>query len=418
MTDKNDNLYNAIFGIMSDRKPEPTKNLYDAIFGVTPDPKPDLLGALSVLAGKPPEEKPSNLTSLLGVTPDPKPNLLGALSVLAGKPPEEKPSNLTSLFGVTPDPYSEVLKAFSLLASKPSEEKPSSLSALGKILPPPSPGSRAIEGLSSIGVSRLAGLAGIAPPIPTPPPAIAPRIPSRIAAASAGSVAGVQAVVNALLKKKAEVNDGRVLPNIEDLAVMEGRRIRAAFVYSDLHGFTKLVASQPTNKSFQFLHSFVYVTSLLTKHYNGQVMDCAGDRVLSVFHRSPGDQTNEPVEDAVTFALWLQTIFANAIAPTFKGAGFDGLSVAIGVDYGEAVVGCVGFRNDKRIVFFGDAANKAAKLQELAGAGETVISFAAATRRPGYLNGETWKARSEIQNGEFVQRISQIFLANEAPRAR
>jgi hypothetical protein len=48
---------------------------------------------------------------------------------------------------------------------------------------------------------------------------------------------------------RAQVIPGRVLPTIEDLAVMEGRKIRAAFVYSDLHGFSKLVATQVENKS-------------------------------------------------------------------------------------------------------------------------------------------------------------------------
>jgi class 3 adenylate cyclase len=82
------------------------------------------------------------------------------------------------------------------------------------------------------------------------------------------------------------------------------------------------------------------------------------------------------------------------------------------------VVGCIGFRNDKRIVFFGDAANHAAKLQEIAGPGETVLSFGAASRRPDYLNGQNWNPRNEMQNGEFVQRISQVFSADQAPKAR
>jgi hypothetical protein len=56
----------------------------------------------------------------------------------------------------------------------------------------------------------------------------------------------------------------------------------------------------------------------------------------------------------------------------------------------------------------------AAKLQEIAGPGETVLSFGATSRRPGYLNGETWKPRSEMRGGEFIQRISQIFGANQA----
>jgi adenylate cyclase len=180
--------------------------------------------------------------------------------------------------------------------------------------------------------------------------------------------------------------------------------------YSDLHGFTKLVASQPENKSFVFLHAFVEMATRLTKHYNGEVMDVAGDRVLSAFHRTPTNFSKEPVEDAITFALQLQTIFNQVIGPAFVGDGLGQLSVGVGIDYGEAVIGCVGIRNNKTIVFFGDAANNAAKLQEIAGAGETVLSAIADLMKPAYLNHESWTPSLEkLANGAFVLRIRQIF---------
>ncbi|MGE5206084.1 MAG: adenylate/guanylate cyclase domain-containing protein [Chlamydiota bacterium] len=220
-------------------------------------------------------------------------------------------------------------------------------------------------------------------------------------------------------KMKAQVNEGRVLPRIDDLAIMEGRKIRAAFVYSDLHGFTKLVATQSTHKSFVFLQSFLYIAAQLTQHYGGQVMDCAGDRVLSVFHRSPNNISREPVEDGVTFALWLQTVFRNAVAPVFAGAGLGNLSVGVGVDYGDAVVGCVGIRDGKRIVFFGDAANHAAKLQELAGEGETVISAAADRMRPAYLDNGRWNfQREQLTSGEVILRIADWFAGETPPKLR
>jgi len=226
-------------------------------------------------------------------------------------------------------------------------------------------------------------------------------------------------MVGALLKRKATVTAGRILPGIEDLSVMEGRRVRAAFVYSDLHGFTKLVATQPENRSFVFLDTFVNIASRLTSHYNGQVMDCAGDRVLSVFHRSPGNLSNEPVEDGITFALWLQTVFNKVLAPAFAADGLTQLSLGIGVDYGEAVVGCVGIRNNKRIVFFGDAANNAAKLQYGAGPSETVVSQEADARRPVYLDNGKWNLRREtLTNGQTILRIMDYCAADTPPKPR
>jgi class 3 adenylate cyclase len=249
------------------------------------------------------------------------------------------------------------------------------------------------------------------PSIPNPP------LPSSSKVAE-GEIEWCRRIVEAQLRRKPEIKAGRVLPGIEDLAIMEGRRIRAAFVYSDLHGFTKLVATQSTDKSFIFLNAFVDLASRLTKLSNGQVMDCAGDRVLSVFHRPLGDLSNEPVEDAVTFALYLQTVFNKVIGPAFTGGGLGQLSLAIGIDYGEAVVGCVGIRNDRRIVFLGDPANKAAKFQEAAKAGETVLSAAANARRPSYLSDPTWAPRLDILEGEVVLRIAQYIDLDRLPKVR
>jgi len=228
-------------------------------------------------------------------------------------------------------------------------------------------------------------------------PIVPPPVPATPPAPSKPDLDFIRKFVADTARQKAEVKDGRVMPSIDDLAIMEGRRVNAAFVYSDLHGFTKLIATQPENKSFVFLHTFVEVASRLTKFHEGQVVDCAGDRVLSVFHRSPGDHSHEPVRDAINFALYLQTAFDRVIGPAFASGGLGQLSLGIGIDYGPAVVGCVGIRNGKKIVFLGEPANRAAKLQEKAGACETIWSFDVEYRKPSYLaavNG--WNIQPEL----------------------
>jgi class 3 adenylate cyclase len=303
-----------------------------------------------------------------------------------------------SLFGLPPDLPAETDPLGGLYGiNKPSFQK-RFFEQLSSIPPPP----------KARGLSGFSGLSSIAPP-PAPPKT--PFEPG---------IAWARLAVGTLLKRNATVSAGRVLPGIEDLAVMEGRRVRAAFVYSDLHGFTKLVATQPENKSFVFLDTFVHVASKLTSYYSGQVMDCAGDRVLSVFQRQPSNLSNEPVEDAVTFALWLQTVFNKVIGPAFGTKdGLGQLSLGIGIDYGEAVVGCVGIRSNKRIVFFGDAANYAAKLQEIAGAGETVLSPDADARKPPYLNNGTWDVRRErLSDGKIILRTTNIFADDKPLKVR
>src|ERR1700694_3666278 len=150
-----------------------------------------------------------------------------------------------------------------------------------------------------------------------------------------------------LLKRKPQVNRGRVLPKIEDLSIMGGRTIQAAFVYNDLSGFSKLVAGNSTVSAFVILQTFVDIMTRVTGHYGGTVVDCAGDQILSVFYRPVLDPSSGPVHEAVTAALWMQTAIERAIGPALVAAKLPAISASIGIDYGFATVGCVGIRNNK-----------------------------------------------------------------------
>lgn len=192
------------------------------------------------------------------------------------------------------------------------------------------------------------------------------------------------------LNKKLEVNPGRRLPTIFDLAVGEGRKLNAAFAYTDLDGYSKLISSKGTGIGFKLLQAFVTLVEKITGHFNGAVVDCAGDRTLSVFFRPSEDNSDGPIKEAVTAALWIQTAMHKVVAPRFRAAQVEQVSASIGIDYGSAIAGCVGVRGNKRLVFFGDAANRAAKLQDEGIGGETVLSPLAFQYRPAYLNDGTW----------------------------
>jgi adenylate cyclase len=212
-----------------------------------------------------------------------------------------------------------------------------------------------------------------------------------------------------MARKKIELNAGRILPKIEDLAIGEGRKIRAAFVYCDLHGFSKIVASKSTETSLRLLQVFVEFMGRITSFYDGALVDCAGDRTLSVFYTAENDLSPEPVQRAVTAALWMQTIIQRVIAPQFRPVGLlPDVSAAIGIDYGSVVAACVGYRNNKRFVFLGDAANRAAKLQEDGQGNEIVMSDVAFILRPNFLNGSTWHP---VNDGNRV-RLQQRFADN------
>ena len=220
-------------------------------------------------------------------------------------------------------------------------------------------------------------------------------------------------LVASLLRRRLTVGLGRVLPNLDTIAVMEGREIEAALVYTDLASFTKIVASQPSKTSFVMLQAFVELVTRITSHYGGAVVDCAGDRLLSVFHRPARDFSGQPVQQGITAAFWTQAMLA-ATAPTFLACGVSAPQVGIGIDYGSVVAGCVGYRNNKKLFFLGDAANNAAKLQDVAQAGETIMSYAAFLRKPSYMNSWTVDQQYHPVYGSII-RVNRYFAETGVP---
>jgi class 3 adenylate cyclase len=336
------------------------------------------------------------------------------LSQLLGFAPPAKPSSLfDSLLPVEqtgPAPLSGSL--MDALKRALPENAPVLGNALGRsifappVLPTPPPVLPPPEGtLAEMGLfPPVLGRSIFAPPVLPPPPPVRKQPPE-------WGAEHTKNFLRALLRRRPMFTEGRVLPKLEDLAVMEGRQIEAAFVYTDLDSFTKVVATQPRDQSFVLLQAFIELVTRFTSHYGGAVVDVAGDRVLSVFHRPAKNFSSDPVHEAITAAFWIQTMLP-ALAHIFAERGILPPRVGIGIDYGSATVGCVGFRNNKRLFFLGDAANNAAKLQDLAGPGETLISIAAFLRRPNYLN------RWVVQHEGSHFRVNVYFAQhNEPPEA-
>lgn len=280
--------------------------------------------------------------------------------------------------------------------------------------PVPAPSLSLFEALARIGIApprtvsvpadTFPGITALRHSVPSPPPKTKTQL--------VPSVAVCDGLLKSLLaKRQIAITEGRVLPSLDDLAVGSGRQLKAAFVYSDLAGFSKVVASQPRDVSLSLMMSFVDLMSWITTYYGGTLVDCAGDRTLSVFHRPSTDFSPEPARTAVTCALWMQTIVQRVLAPAFAKLQLPGISVGIGVDYGDAVVGCVGVRGNKRFVFLGDPANNAAKLQEMTGANETVLSYEAFTRRQSFMDARcNWFFFPEVDtSGQGIYRTQCRF---------
>jgi len=127
-----------------------------------------------------------------------------------------------------------------------------------------------------------------------------------------------------------------------------------AFVFTDVVGSTKLWATDPeaTGQSF-LVHDSIVRSSI--KHNNGHVFGWAGDSFRAAF---------EDRRDAIAACQAIHHELANAN----WGSG-PALSLRIGVTYGQAL-----HRDGE---YFGPTLNTAARLEEMARPGQTVLSSAA-----------------------------------------
>lgn len=254
--------------------------------------------------------------------------------------------------------------------------------------------------------------------LPSPPPVL-PPIPTRAKPRLNLAVSKARIRREVQRTRHGKITTfGRVLPSLDALGLSDGRQLRAAIFYSDLRGFTNLVTTSPSRSTLVVLSTFVSEMSRIAAYFKGEVVDCAGDRILVAFWRSAADMSVQPIHDAVTCAFWMQTVMSKAMIPELASKGYAGLSCGIGIDYGTVVVARVGIRNRNKLVFLGTPAVRAAKLEESAAPGQVLISPLVFENRPNYLNqANGWELTPVPLVGRAIcYCCNQIFSGQEPPK--
>lgn len=215
-----------------------------------------------------------------------------------------------------------------------------------------------------------------------------------------------------------DITDGRVLPSLDNISLASGRKLKAAILYNDLKGFTQLVAGLPKKKTLSILHAFVSEMTRVTSEYGGEVIDCAGDRIMAVFWRPHNNNDSQPIYDAVCCGFWMQTVMERAFKDVLIKKGLPPVSCGIGIDYGDVIVTRVGIRNRNKLVLLGNAANFAAKLEDDTAAGQTIISPVVYNNRPFFMTADKgwfFHAHPEKHN-PICYSSNTVFVENVGKR--
>ncbi len=147
----------------------------------------------------------------------------------------------------------------------------------------------------------------------------------------------------------------------DDVADAARRQVTALF--ADISGFTRMSSAMDAEETHAMLNGFFAVVDEVLRRYGGTVDKHIGDAVMAVFG-APVAHTDDP-ERALRAALDIHAEVARLEPP---------LQVHIGVASGQVVASSTGSAAHTEYTVTGDSVNLAARLTDMAKAGETLAA--------------------------------------------
>ncbi len=155
-------------------------------------------------------------------------------------------------------------------------------------------------------------------------------------------------------------------------ALLETRRVDdAVAMFADLRGFTRMCSTLDVGVAVDILNSFFTQVVDIAKFYEGTTLGMAGDSLLVAFN-VPFAQT-----DATQRAVFCAIDMLAHIAPmqdVWRQTHAVDVGMGVGISRGSAIFGNVGAPSHMAYTLIGDAVNVAARLTQLAGGGEILLS--------------------------------------------
>jgi adenylate cyclase len=149
------------------------------------------------------------------------------------------------------------------------------------------------------------------------------------------------------------------------------QRISVVALFADLRGFTRLTEMVEVDKVVGMLNEYFAVITEAAYRHDGTIFSLAGDSLLVGFN-VPFPQPDAAVR-AWRAAQDMISSFAPVLANWTRRGGLA-TGVGIGIASGEAIIGNVGSPHHMSYTIIGDAVNTAARLMQMAHAGELLVS--------------------------------------------
>ncbi len=158
-----------------------------------------------------------------------------------------------------------------------------------------------------------------------------------------------------------------------DALRLGGETKNLTVMFSDLRGFTPIAESLPPASVVDMLNNYFGVMTDAIEEFHGTINEFYGDGILAFFGAPM------PAEDharaAVQCACKMQQLMER-VNKINNDAGLPELSMGIGINTGNVVIGNIGAHTRSKYGIVGSPVNLAARIQASAGAGEILVSEA------------------------------------------
>jgi class 3 adenylate cyclase len=154
---------------------------------------------------------------------------------------------------------------------------------------------------------------------------------------------------------------------------MEKReRRRAAVLFADIRGFTRLTARLSPDEVVTILNEFFTVMTGIAYSCHGTIFDIAGDELMVGF--GVPFELSDPIGYAMQAGIEMQTVFSSLAEKWWQIYGDRRAGMGIGIDYGEVIVGNVGSPSRMNYALVGLSVNTAHALVAAASDGDVRFS--------------------------------------------
>ena len=144
---------------------------------------------------------------------------------------------------------------------------------------------------------------------------------------------------------------------------LKGRKQPVTVLFSDIRGFTTMTEKADADKLVAQLNEYFadMVGSVLKNE--GTLQKFIGDAIMAVWGDTHSKGNAEDARNAVTTALQMRLALAKLNADWKTNSERANLSIGVGVNHGEVIVGNIGHPQRMEFTVLGDGVNLAARLE-------------------------------------------------------